>query len=47
MCVCFVQDWWSVDDYKVFATQLTKMRMNALSIHTYQDEPTVWVRTTV
>ena len=45
-------DWWTGDDYKHIFTQLTKMRMNFLGLHTYpysntlgtgKDEPTVWV----
>ena len=40
------QDWWQADDYKVFATQLTKLKMNMIATHTYSIEPTVFVGTT-
>ncbi|MCX6877945.1 MAG: malectin domain-containing carbohydrate-binding protein [Verrucomicrobia bacterium] len=40
-------DAWTADDYKAVFSQLAKMRMNFLGIHTYPDglpfaEPTVW-----
>lgn len=46
-------DWWSEDDYKSIVSQLAKMKMNFLGLHTYpygstpiatgHNEPTVWV----
>ena len=41
-------DWWDEDDYKLHITQLAKMRMNFIGLHTYPDgkpyaEPTVWI----
>lgn len=40
-------DAWSADDYKAIFTQLAKMRMNFLGVHSYPEghpyaEPTVW-----
>jgi hypothetical protein len=41
-------DWWNVDDYKGYISQLAKMRMNFVGFHTYPEnrhraEPTVWL----
>jgi len=41
-------DWWNTDDYKAILTQLAKLRMNFLGLHTYPQggvgpEPTVWI----
>ena len=41
-------DWWNADDYKAVITQLPKLRMNFLGLHTYPQggvgpEPTVWI----
>lgn len=46
-------DWWSEDDYKAIITQLPKMGMNFIGLHTYPEflpfegyhkaEPTVWI----
>jgi hypothetical protein len=45
-------DWWNVDDYKTFCTQMTKMRMNFIGLHSYplykpwkhvNPEPAVWI----
>jgi len=41
-------DWWSTDDYLAIVSQLAKMRMNFLGLHTYPEggpnaEPTVWI----
>jgi hypothetical protein len=41
-------DWWSRDDYLAYVTQLPKMRMNFLGLHTYPEgsagpEPEVWI----
>ena len=47
-------DWWSLDDYKAYITQLAKMRMNFIGFHCYPPkgdysswdygpEPQVWV----
>jgi hypothetical protein len=48
-------DWWDGETYKSIITQLSKMKMNFLGLHTYpykagtpstgSDEPTVWVGT--
>ena len=43
-------DWWNVDDYKAYAAQLAKLRMNFIGLHNYPErrggypgpEPTVW-----
>lgn len=40
-------DWWSEDDYRVVVSQLAKMRLNFIGLHTYAEgrptaEPTVW-----
>ncbi len=41
-------DWWNLDDYKAIISQLPKLRMNFLALHTYPEghpnaEPTVWI----
>ena len=41
-------DWWNRDDYKAYVTQLAKLRMNFIGLHTYPDggpnaEPLVWI----
>lgn len=41
-------DWWSSDDYKAILSQLPKMGMNFIGLHTYPEstvgpEPTVWI----
>lgn len=37
-------DWWNQDDYLAYVTQLAKLRMNFIGLHTYNDvEPTVWI----
>lgn len=41
-------DWWSTDDYKAVLSQLPKMGMNFIGLHTYPEgnvgpEPTVWI----
>ena len=41
-------DWWGRDDYKAIITQLPKLRMNFIGLHTYPEggvgpEPTVWI----
>lgn len=41
-------DWWDLDDYKVVISQLPKLRMNFIGLHTYPEggpnaEPTVWI----
>jgi hypothetical protein len=41
-------DWWNADDYKAVISQLVKLRMNFLGLHTYPEggpnaEPTVWI----
>jgi len=41
-------DWWNLDDYKAYISQLVKLRMNFLGLHTYPEgnpnaEPTVWI----
>jgi len=41
-------DWWNLDDYKAIISQLPKMRMNFIGLHTYPEggvgpEPTVWI----
>ncbi|MCX6876005.1 MAG: malectin domain-containing carbohydrate-binding protein [Verrucomicrobia bacterium] len=44
-------DWWNADDYKAYASQLAKLRMNFLGLHNYPErhggypgpEPTVWI----
>ena len=41
-------DWWNADDYKVILSQLPKMGMNFIGLHTYPEsnvgpEPTVWI----
>jgi len=41
-------DWWNADDYKAVISQLVKLRMNFIGLHTYPEggpnaEPTVWI----
>jgi len=44
-------DWWNRDDYKAYASQLAKLRMNFIGLHNYPQsegdypggEPTVWI----
>ncbi|MCX6072327.1 MAG: hypothetical protein NTU91_15975, partial [Chloroflexi bacterium] len=41
-------DWWDLDDYKAYISQLVKLRMNFLGLHTYPEghpnaEPVVWI----
>lgn len=41
-------DWWNRDDYLAIISQLPKLRMNFLGLHTYPEggpnaEPTVWI----
>ena len=44
-------DWWNADDYKAYASQLAKLRMNFIGLHNYPErrggypgpEPTVWI----
>lgn len=41
-------DWWTSEDYKVYLTQMVKMKMNFIGMHTYPEggttaEPTVWI----
>jgi hypothetical protein len=41
-------DWWSIDDYKTYISQLAKMRMNWIGFHCYPEggvgpEPLVWI----
>ena len=41
-------DWWNQDDYKTYVTQLAKLKMNLLGLHTYPEngpnaEPLVWI----
>lgn len=41
-------DWWNYDDYMAILTQLPKLRMNFIGLHTYPEkrpnaEPTVWI----
>ena len=41
-------DWWSADDYKAYCSQLAKLRMNFMGLHTYPEggvgpEPAVWI----
>ena len=39
-------DWWSADDYKAIYTQISKMKLNFVGLHTYPlNEPSVWVGT--
>ncbi len=43
-------DWWNADDYKAILSQLPKMGMNFIGLHTYPEgsvgpEPTVWIGT--
>ncbi|MCD6395263.1 MAG: hypothetical protein J7M40_17405 [Planctomycetes bacterium] len=35
-------DWWDVDDYKMTISQMLKMRMNFMGLHSYANEPNVW-----
>ncbi len=44
-------DWWNTDDYKAYAVQMAKLRMNFIGLHNYPErqsgypgpEPTVWI----
>ena len=43
-------DWWTIDDYKAMMTQLAKLRMNFIGLHTYPEwnpatgpEASVWI----
>ncbi len=41
-------DWWNYDDYMAIISQLPKLRMNFIGLHTYPEkhpnaEPTVWI----
>ncbi len=36
-------DWWDADDYLAVISQLSKMGMNFIGLHTYPWEPTVWI----
>jgi hypothetical protein len=45
-------DWWNADDYKAYAAQMTKMKMNFIGLHSYPwfkpwgqvpPEPGVWI----
>ena len=41
-------DWWSVDDYKAYLSQMVKLRMNWFGLHCYPEggvgpEPLVWI----
>jgi len=41
-------DWWNVDEYRAIISQLPKLRMNFIALHTYPEagpcaEPTVWI----
>ena len=41
-------DWWNVDDYKAYLSELAKMRMNWFGLHCYPEggvgpEPGVWI----
>ncbi len=45
-------DWWNLDNYKAILSQLPKLRMNFIGLHTYPErrpgnhpaaEPTVWI----
>jgi len=44
-------DWWNLDDYEVYFTQMAKLRMNFIGLHNYPErhgdypgpEPTVWI----
>ncbi|MGC8667821.1 MAG: hypothetical protein ACP5VE_06905 [Chthonomonadales bacterium] len=39
-------DWWNLDDYRAVETQMVKLRMNFIGLHTYPEpiaEPTVWI----
>ncbi|HDY88002.1 MAG TPA: hypothetical protein ENH82_07815 [bacterium] len=41
-------DWWNTDDYKAILSQLPKLGMNFIGLHTYPEggvgpEPTVWI----
>ena len=43
-------DWWTRDDYLAYLSQLAKLRMNFLGLHTYPEggvgpEPLVWIGT--
>ena len=44
-------DWWNLDDYKAYAVQMAKLRMNFIGLHNYPErqqgyagpEPSVWI----
>lgn len=44
-------DWWNLDDYKAYAVQMARMRMNFIGLHNYPErqqgypgpEPSVWI----
>eukprot|EP01065_Artemidia_motanka_P020692 TRINITY_DN24755_c0_g1_i1.p1 TRINITY_DN24755_c0_g1~~TRINITY_DN24755_c0_g1_i1.p1 ORF type:complete len:815 (+),score=208.57 TRINITY_DN24755_c0_g1_i1:61-2505(+) len=36
-------DWWTADQFKAFASQLSKMRMNVWGFHSYAFEPAAWI----
>jgi len=39
-------DWWNLDDYKTYVSQLAKMKMNFIGLHSYPEpvaEPLVWI----
>jgi hypothetical protein len=39
-------DWWNINEYKFHLSQMTKMKMNFIGLHTYPLlEPAVWVGT--
>ncbi len=43
-------DWWSLQDYKAYFSQMVKMKMNFFGLHTYPEggvgpEPLVWIGT--
>ena len=43
-------DWWNVDDYLAYVSQLAKLRMNFIGLHCYPEagagpEPLVWIGT--
>ena len=43
-------DWWSLEDYKAYFSQMVKMKMNFFGLHTYPEggvgpEPLVWIGT--
>ena len=44
-------DWWNLDDYKAYAVQMARMRLNFIGLHNYPErqqgypgpEPSVWI----